>query len=74
VLACCHASCRPAGKLKASIKATWLKDAKVDVDALTELSFTTHRSTEAGEQAEGLEQVGNSSSGHEMWPLEAAAS
>jgi hypothetical protein len=51
-------SCRPAGKLKVSIKARWLKDAKVDEDALTELSFTTHRSTEAGDQPEdGYEQV-----------------
>lgn len=42
-----------------SIKATWLKDAKVDVDALTELSFGTHRSTEAAELGmEGDEQVG----------------
>lgn len=41
-------SCRPAGKLKVTVKATWLKDAKVDVDALTELSFGTHRSTEGG--------------------------
>lgn len=49
-------SCRPAGKLKVSVKARWLKDAKVDVDALTELSFTTHRSTEAGDQPEGYEE------------------
>lgn len=49
---------RPAGKLKLSIKATWLKHAKVDVDALTELSFNTHRSTDAGELEEpGEEQV-----------------
>jgi hypothetical protein len=55
---CCF--CRPAGKLKLTVKATWLKDAKVDVDALTELSFGTHRSTEAGDwgaEEEG-EQVG----------------
>lgn len=51
--------CRPAGKLKLTVKATWLKDAKVDVDALTELSFGTHRSTEAGDWAEEEgEQVG----------------
>jgi len=53
-------ACRPAGKLKVSIKCMWLKDAKVDVDALTELSFNTHRSTEAGlDEAEGDEQVGS---------------
>jgi hypothetical protein len=50
---------RPAGKLKLTIKATWLKDAKVDGDALTEMSFGTQRSTEAGEAfEEGDEQVG----------------
>eukprot|EP00882_Tetradesmus_deserticola_P024945 GHRQ01027322.1.p1 GENE.GHRQ01027322.1~~GHRQ01027322.1.p1 ORF type:complete len:160 (+),score=54.82 GHRQ01027322.1:628-1107(+) len=40
-------SCRPAGKLKVSIKASWLRGAKVDMEALTEASFTTHRSGEA---------------------------
>lgn len=52
--------CRPAGKLKLTVKATWLKDAQVDVDALTELSFGTHRSTEAGDWGaeEEDEQVG----------------
>lgn len=49
---------RPVGKLKVSIQATWLKDARVDMDALTELSFGTHRSTEAGEALQdGDEQV-----------------
>jgi hypothetical protein len=39
-----------------SIKAAWLKDAKVDMDGLTEASFTTHRSAER-EQAADEEQV-----------------
>eukprot|EP00879_Flechtneria_rotunda_P014158 GHRR01014794.1.p1 GENE.GHRR01014794.1~~GHRR01014794.1.p1 ORF type:complete len:253 (+),score=85.94 GHRR01014794.1:185-943(+) len=42
---------KPAGKLKLSVKCTWLKNAKVDMDALTEASFTTHRSTDAGAAA-----------------------
>jgi hypothetical protein len=48
--------CRPAGKLKVTVKATWLKDAKVDVDALTELSFGTQRSTEAGDGEDEFEE------------------
>ena len=40
-------SCRPAGKLKVSIKASWLRGAKVDLEALTEASFATHKSGEA---------------------------
>jgi hypothetical protein len=44
------------GKLKVSIKAAWLKDANVDMDGLTEASFTTHRSAER-EQAGDEEQV-----------------
>lgn len=44
-------ACRPAGKLKVSIKGTWLKDAKIDLDALTEASFTTHKSGDGLEQA-----------------------
>jgi hypothetical protein len=40
-------SCRPAGKLKVSIKASWLRDAKLDMEALTEASFTTHKSGDA---------------------------
>ncbi|WIA11052.1 hypothetical protein OEZ85_011204 [Tetradesmus obliquus] len=38
---------KPAGKLKVSIKASWLRDAKVDMEALTEASFTTHKSGDA---------------------------
>lgn len=50
--------CRPAGKLKVSIKCTWLKDAKIDMDALTEASFTTHKSNDGLERpAEQDEQV-----------------
>lgn len=30
-----------------SIKASWLRDAKVDMEALTEASFTTHKSGDA---------------------------
>lgn len=30
-------SCRPAGKIKVSVKATWLKDAQFDADAQTEV-------------------------------------
>eukprot|EP00775_Hariotina_reticulata_P009982 gene9982-10137_t len=47
---------KPAGKLKLSVKATWLKDAKVDLDALTELSFTTHKSGEGAAAGEDVEQ------------------
>ncbi|KAF8068253.1 hypothetical protein HT031_001940 [Scenedesmus sp. PABB004] len=36
---------KPAGKLKLSVKAVWLRDARVDLDALTEASFNTHRSS-----------------------------
>lgn len=50
------AVCRPAGKLKVTVKATWLNDAKVDVDALTELSFGTQRSTEAGDGEDDFEE------------------
>jgi hypothetical protein len=43
-----------------SIKATWLQDAAINEDALTDLSFGTHRSTEGGGEAPGAldEQVG----------------
>jgi hypothetical protein len=33
--------CRPAGKLKVSVKATWLSDASVDADAMTEVTEMT---------------------------------
>lgn len=32
------ATCRPAGKLKVCIKATWLRNARVDADAMTEVT------------------------------------
>jgi hypothetical protein len=47
-----------------SIKASWLRDAKVDMEALTEASFTTHKSGDAAALA-GLaehEQVRRGSS------------
>eukprot|EP00878_Enallax_costatus_P028000 GHUV01030195.1.p1 GENE.GHUV01030195.1~~GHUV01030195.1.p1 ORF type:complete len:340 (+),score=113.06 GHUV01030195.1:602-1621(+) len=47
---------KPAGKLKVSIKGTWLKDAKIDMDALTEASFTTHKSGDGLERADEDEQ------------------
>lgn len=49
-------SCRPAGKLKVSIKCTWLKDAKIDMDALTEASFTTHKSIDGPEGGAGEDE------------------
>lgn len=39
-----------------SIKATWLKDAKVDLDALTDVSVNTHRSADAGSDAGELDE------------------
>jgi len=42
------------------VKATWLKDAKVDLDALTELSFTTHKSGEGTAAEDDVEQVKHS--------------
>lgn len=54
LLPCMH-YCRPAGKVKVSVKATWLKDVHVDMDALTEASFGTHRSGVDGRDFE--EQV-----------------
>ncbi|GBF98922.1 hypothetical protein Rsub_11714 [Raphidocelis subcapitata] len=38
---------KPAGKLKLSVKAGWLKDAPIEPDASTEASWTTGRSGEA---------------------------
>lgn len=51
---------RPHGKLKISVKATWLKDAKIDADAMTEMSgpsmFSAGKSHRSGDEEED-EQV-----------------
>lgn len=48
---------KPFGKLKVSIKASWLKDAKVDYDAMTEATGTSFgRSNGDYEEFEGEEQ------------------
>jgi hypothetical protein len=36
--------CRPDGKLKVSIKASWLHDARIDPDAMTEVTELTEQS------------------------------
>jgi hypothetical protein len=57
--------CRPVGKVKISIKASWMKDAKVDMDALTEMSFGRSEGGAASSLQGDNEQV----SGRHQWGL-----
>jgi len=47
---------KPSGKLKVSIKATWLKDAKIEADAMTEMSGPSMFNDAHEEQEEDTEQ------------------
>lgn len=54
--------CRPVGRLKCSVKATWLRNAKVDMDAMTEVTHNSEYTDPAVEEELQEEQVGKPAS------------